>query len=627
MKKLPLTVIALAVSALLTACGGGGGSDTPAAAAGTSLSGTVATGSAVKNAKVEIKDAKGQLVEVSTNDNGVYSVDVSKLTAPFLIKASGGILATTGKVNSTDLYSVSAAGEQTANITPLTKLLVAQLSNQLPEDAFSKADSVLLNKLANKTELTAAMNAIVAYVAKNTGVDATTLGNLVTAKLDAVTAGDKHDEMLEKLAEKDPNFANKSIELIKDKVGKVTLDPAKETLGQCIASLSLPKDLNVSATSESDLAVYSWDGHKKVDWSGQQQFKEGWIGGIFKDYFGGNTQQVVLDNESVLQTFNELVIQEDTTDYLTQKKYPFTVKSKEYRTLDRKKVLGWRDDYFNQEDKAMVDWQQKNNLASAARYNQIYDLVVDKLQTDAYSRKSRASWQNDAVYTEDLQTEYRFEGRKTIDTKLGKVETCVSSEKTNLVQKGPKGDVRLNVVWTAKRWHVPKLGYVKYETSDTETDASGKVLLMDEKRNYEIVGARKNGQRYGSYDLWTGILTAQPSSSVPNQYPCNYSATGMTTGAMWIVKPLGNSGLYHNWNGETVADFSVSYPGQTRLDNFKYENFDNANGTGKMSWSQVLNFDLANKVLTGSYTRTEVYSKPAVCTGTYPSSVQGSKVF
>lgn len=83
----------------------------------------------------------------------------------------------------------------------------------------------------------------------------------------------------------------------------------------------------------------------------------------------------------------------------------------------------------------------------------------------------------------------------------------------------------------------------------------------------------------------------------------------------------------HNWSGEKVADFPLSYPGQTSLDNFKYALFNNANGAGEMSWSQVLNFDLANKVLTGSYTRNGVYSKPVVCTGTYPTSVKGSQVF
>jgi hypothetical protein len=643
MKHIPLTSMALAVSAafVLTACGGGG--DSPASTATpvvlvptavpvvppaggnnvSTLTGTVATGSAVKGAKVEIKDAKGATATANTDANGVYTIDTSKLTAPFLIKASGGTLAVTGKANSTDLYSISVMGEKTANVTLLTKLVFAKLANQLPEDGFAKADGSLNSKLADKTSLNSAIEATTKYVAQNMGVDAQTLGNVITSKLDATVAGDPHDALLEKLLEKDPNFANKAIELLKDNGIKINIDPAKETLGQCIASLSLASDSKLSNSAEEDVAVYTWDGHKKVDWSGQQKFVEGWFGGVYKDYFGANAKQVALDGEQVLQTSNEYIVQEDLTDSATNNKYPFTVKAKEYRTLDRKKVLGWRDDYFNQSDVATGEWMQKNNLASAARYNQLFDVVQGQAQNDSYSRKAAASWRAE-VYTEDLKTEYRFLGREIIDTKLGKIETCVSLETTNLVQKNTSGTPLLKQTWSAKHWRIPKLGYAKYETNDLETDVNGKVFL-EEKHTYDIVGARKNGQRYGSYDLWTGVLTGQKSASTG---VCSSNITGETVGFSWLVKPEANGkGMYRTWNGTQLIDLAINYSGVNLLNNFRSEAFDNRIGTGKMSWSQNMTFNLSDMTLSGTYIRTDEYTKPSVCKAVYPYLAKGSKVF
>ena len=87
--KFRLMTSALAASLLIAACGGGGGGDKPASGSGAAiLSGTAAAGLALVGS-VTVKDANGVTRTVSIGSNGAYTVDVSGLTAPFLLRASG----------------------------------------------------------------------------------------------------------------------------------------------------------------------------------------------------------------------------------------------------------------------------------------------------------------------------------------------------------------------------------------------------------------------------------------------------------------------------------------------------------------------------------------------------------
>ncbi|MDW5416537.1 hypothetical protein R6242_08105 [Iodobacter sp. CM08] len=402
-------------------------------------------------------------------------------------------------------------------------------------------------------------------------------------------------------------------------------NPVKETLAQCIASLSLPADLKVTSTTEGDTAVFLWDGQKKFDFYGKQQFKEGWNGGVYQHYFDAKNETVSLDGESVLQKPSKYTFLEDATNYSSSNYFPYSSFAKEYRSTDGKKLLGWRDDSFDQNGKSM-DWIQKNLAINAAPNVYLYDLVKDQPQKVEYTRKVTASWYANEVRSENVKSEYSFVGRETIDTKLGKLDTCVSMENTSILHKG--NTESFDITWSSKRWHAAKVGFVKEETVDTEYNASTKALIWDEKRTYEIVGARKNGQRYGSYDLWMGVLTAQASTATPKYSTCDYSSTGNTLGFTWLVKPEANGkGTYRFWDGSKQSELAINYSGNNQLNNFKTQTFDNSKGVGTINWSQNVAFDLANNVLSGSYTRTEKYTKPSVCEGTYPSSIKGSKIF
>jgi hypothetical protein len=130
-----LRTLSSAVLALtLSACGGGSdsssaGSNPPAAPApapapDTTVTGTAATGAAVQGTVVAI-DVNGKVSSAATTNSstGAYTLDVSGMTAPFLLTitgSSGGRLVA--------LTSVATAAGQTVNLTPLTDLIVAAAS-------------------------------------------------------------------------------------------------------------------------------------------------------------------------------------------------------------------------------------------------------------------------------------------------------------------------------------------------------------------------------------------------------------------------------------------------------------------------------------------------------------------
>ncbi|MDR3578706.1 MAG: hypothetical protein P4L44_01945 [Oryzomonas sp.] len=115
MKNALLAVIGL----LLLGCSGGQSSSTNAA----TVSGVAATGAAVSGT-IFLKDSTGHELSMATTD-GTFSFDVSALTPPFMLKASWG---------GNTMYSFAAAAG-TANITPLTQIIVAAAASSTDLDA------------------------------------------------------------------------------------------------------------------------------------------------------------------------------------------------------------------------------------------------------------------------------------------------------------------------------------------------------------------------------------------------------------------------------------------------------------------------------------------------------------
>jgi hypothetical protein len=138
------------------------------------LEGTVAGGSAVTGT-VTVTDSLGAGKMVNIDANGHYSVNVSGMTGPFVIKASGSL----GNMPVT-YYSAATSDDigNTVNVTPLTNLMVSNLSQQLAETYFSSADNLngftALLTTAKLTAAEAALRAKLKPALNSLGISSTT---------------------------------------------------------------------------------------------------------------------------------------------------------------------------------------------------------------------------------------------------------------------------------------------------------------------------------------------------------------------------------------------------------------------------------------------------------------------
>lgn len=98
---------------VLQACGGGSSSTTTPTPV--NMSGTAATGAAVANATITVKDAAGASKTATTGADGKYTIDVAGMTAPFLVKVDLPV--------GTALYSVGGAAG-VVNVHPFTNLII-----------------------------------------------------------------------------------------------------------------------------------------------------------------------------------------------------------------------------------------------------------------------------------------------------------------------------------------------------------------------------------------------------------------------------------------------------------------------------------------------------------------------
>ncbi len=201
-KHLKYLLTGLAV-ATLAACGGGGGSASSVA----SLTGTAAVGAPLPNATVVLKDATGKTLTQTADANGAYTFpDVSGLTAPLMLEASGTAGGTSYTLHSLLATAPAAGVSGVINVSPHTEAAVAQATGQDPATVF--ADPVRINavdatKLADaKAKLNAALADTLtalgldpskvdlfttAFKADNTGLDK--LLDLVSVSSDATTGG------------------------------------------------------------------------------------------------------------------------------------------------------------------------------------------------------------------------------------------------------------------------------------------------------------------------------------------------------------------------------------------------------------------------------------------------------
>jgi hypothetical protein len=197
-KHLALNAAALGLPIALAACGGNsgdGGTPPPVTPTSLSLSGTAATGAAIAGGTVTAKCAAGAATTATTGADGRYTLAVSSGALPCALQVTSSDAATT-------LYSVAAGSgsSATANITPLTQLVVASLTGADPATLFSGFDSSHASAVTTSA-ITQAEASVVATLSA-AGIDISALGDLVTGALTAATStttGNAYDAALDTL--------------------------------------------------------------------------------------------------------------------------------------------------------------------------------------------------------------------------------------------------------------------------------------------------------------------------------------------------------------------------------------------------------------------------------------------
>ena len=206
MKK-HVVLIASALTIIVAGCGGGsgnggGGGGSSAGGSPSSvpvvsfLSGVAAVGTPIVNADVHLVCATGNTpTPVKTGAAGSWLVELPGQGFPCAVKVSGG---TVNGSSNTNVYHSVAVGATTVNVTPLTDLLVANMTGTASPSTWFSTLSSSTNSLATVTQtrvdraladLNAAFPTLPMYGAGN---------HPITSVFNPV-AGNSHDDMLSAL--------------------------------------------------------------------------------------------------------------------------------------------------------------------------------------------------------------------------------------------------------------------------------------------------------------------------------------------------------------------------------------------------------------------------------------------
>lgn len=186
-------LVAVLIPTALVACGGGSDSSTPTTTtvtpAAMKVSGTAATGAAMANANISVVCAAGSGT-ATTSTSGTYTASVTGGALPCVLSATSS----DGKTVLRSIVAGSGKTDSTANITPLSELLIAQLSGTDPKSfvaGFNAATTV------SATDLAAAQKALL-QVLTAAGVDTSNVGDILGGTLTA-GSGAGYDGVLDKL--------------------------------------------------------------------------------------------------------------------------------------------------------------------------------------------------------------------------------------------------------------------------------------------------------------------------------------------------------------------------------------------------------------------------------------------
>jgi hypothetical protein len=232
------------VATLLTACGGGGGgggsdSTTPSL----SISGVAATGAAISGGTVDATCQAGTGT-ATTNADGSYMLSVSAGKQPCILRA-------TDPITKLELHSLVETGATTANITPITDLVVANTLGADPAAAYinftaSMQLQVTSSKISEAVTKVQAATAALGASADMSGIDPMK-GTLqaATANVSGDATDKKIDALMAALAAADKKIADlsaviKASNSTTDAASKLTtlVGSARYSLSGCPAARS-----------------------------------------------------------------------------------------------------------------------------------------------------------------------------------------------------------------------------------------------------------------------------------------------------------------------------------------------------------------------------------------------------
>ena len=200
-KKVAGVLASTVLSAVLAACGSGSSGSASVPVTGATVSGVAATGLAIAAGQVSLKCAGGDVAPVTTAADGSYSVDVSNLTLPCVLRVDYKNVST-GAAEKLHSF-VQAAG--TVNVTPVTDMVMANLSfTGVAADAFDKFDANEVRTYSAERIRTAAQ--AVRTELQSKGVDVAHLpDDPIRTELHAANGsskGDDHDGVLDEIQTK-----------------------------------------------------------------------------------------------------------------------------------------------------------------------------------------------------------------------------------------------------------------------------------------------------------------------------------------------------------------------------------------------------------------------------------------
>jgi len=183
--------LGLSALALLAACGGGGGSDsppvTPPVSTSVTIAGTAVEGAALPGAAVSAK-CVGGTGAATTAPDGKYTLTITSAALPCALKVVG-----TNGATFHSLLAGSGGGSFTANLSPLTELLVAKAAGVAPGSYFTNFAAGTAPSAATVTQAIDALKSIVAGLIDLTGInpltDALVVGNPLDQKIDTLVSG------------------------------------------------------------------------------------------------------------------------------------------------------------------------------------------------------------------------------------------------------------------------------------------------------------------------------------------------------------------------------------------------------------------------------------------------------